>query len=327
MCGKMMEPKVSVIVPIYKAEKYIERCCASLFGQTLDCIEYIFVDDNSPDKSVSLIQKILANYPNRKDYVKIITNETNRGVAYSRQKGLEVTTGEFVVHCDSADWVDTDAYERVYNCAIQENADVVRFGYVIEYSNGNNESVKYHPKEYYLKLLTFNIAPKIGSVWGGLVRRKLLEQYSIKFPQNTNWGEDFCVSISSLLVSKKTICLPECYYHYWQNVDSITHTITKGKCLELVNIGKNVEDFLKSIGLFSKYEFQLNYLKFQSKAILLRDKQVRNVNLWKNIYPECNKDVMRYNYPLYFRVVSWLMLNNFNQLGSFILSLKDRKHK
>ena len=322
-----MNPKVSVIVPVYKAEKYIERCCASLFGQTLDCIEYIFVDDKSPDKSVSLIQQMLPHYPNRKDYVKIITNETNRGVAYSRQKGLEASTGEFVIHCDSDDWVDTDAYEKVYNCAIQENADVVRFGHIVEYSDGHKHKNTYPSKDFFTKQIEFNISPRTGSVWGGIVRRNLLEQYSIKFPQNTNWGEDFCVSISSLLVSKKTICLSDCFYHYWQNVDSITHTITKGKCLELVNIGKNVEDFLRSIGLLSTYEFQLNYLKFQSKAMLLMDKHVRDVALWKEIYPECHKDVMKYSYPLYFRVASWLMSHNFNRLSGLILSLRDRKHK
>lgn len=323
----MMEPKVSVIVPIYKAEKYIERCCASLFDQTLDCIEYIFVDDKSPDDSIRVVQNVLTRYPHRNGWVKIIMNEENKGVAYSRQKGLEAATGEFVIHCDSDDWVDIDTYEKVYNCAIEESADVVRFGYVVEYSNGSKNRVPYSSQDYYMGNVTFNIAPKTGSVCGGAVRRKILEQYSIKFPQNTNWGEDFCVSIASLLVSRKTICLPECYYHYWQNSESITHTITKEKCMELVQIGGIVEEFLKSVGLLHKYTFQLNYLKFQSKAVLLRNQYVRDFSLWKSIYPESHKDVMKYNYPLYFRIVSWLVLNDFKRLADFFLSLKDKKDK
>ena len=322
-----MEPKVSVIIPVYKAEKYIERCCASLFGQTLDCVEYIFVDDKSPDDSIALIQKVLTRYPHRNGWVKIIANEENKGVAYSRQKGLEAATGEFVIHCDSDDWVEIDAYEKVYNCAIEENADVVRFGYVVEYSKGKKNYVAYSSQDYYMENVIFNIAPRTGSLCSGLVRREIIEQYSIKFPEDTNWGEDFCVSIASLLVSRKTICLPDCYYHYWQNSESITHTITKEKCLELVKIGGIVEEFLKAVGLLSKYTFQLNYLKFQSKAMLLMDKHVRDVNLWKNTYPECHKDVMKYSYPLYFRVVSWCVLHNFNRLGGLILSLKDRKRK
>lgn len=319
-----MDPKVSVIVPVYKAEKYIERCCVSLFGQTLDGIEYIFVDDKSPDDSVAFIQKVLTRYPHRTGWVKIIANEENKGVAYSRQKGLEVATGEFVIHCDSDDWLDIEAYEKVYKCAVEENADVVRFGYVVEYSNGHKHSVSYSSRDYYMPNVIFNISPKTGSVWGGAIRREMLEQYSIKFPQDTNWGEDFCVSIASLLVSKKTICLSECYYHYWQNSESITHTITKEKCMELVKIGGIVEEFLKSVGLLSKYTFQLNYLKFQSKAILLRDNSVRDISLWKSIYPECHKDVMKYNYPFYFRVISWLVVNDFNILARLLLSLKDK---
>ena len=323
----MMEPKVSVIVPVYKAEKYIERCCTSLFGQTLDCIEYIFIDDKSPDDSVGLIQEVLTCYPHRKGWVKIIANEENKGVTYSRQKGLEAATGEFVIHCDSDDWVDVETYERVYNCAIEEDADVVRFGYVVECSNGRKNSVAYSSRDYYMTNVIFNIAPRTGSLCVGLVRRKVLEQYSIKLPQNTNWGEDFCVSISSLLVSKKTICLPDCYYHYWQNSESITHTITKEKCLELVKIGGIVEEFLKSVGLLSKYTFQLNYLKFQSKAVLLRNKSVRDFSLWKSIYPECHKDVMKYDYPFYFRVASWLVSNYFKRLACFLFFLKDKKDK
>lgn len=321
----MMEPKVSVIIPVYKAEKYIERCCASLFGQTLDCIEYIFIDDKSPDDSVGLIQKVLTRYPHRDGWVKIITNEENKGVAYSRQKGLEAATGEFVIHCDSDDWVDIEAYEKIYNCAIKENADVVRFGYIVEYSNGSKKRVSYSLQGHSESSLIFNISPKTGSVWGALVRREILERYSIKFPQGTNWGEDFCVSISSLLVSRKTICLPDCYYHYWQNSESITHTITKEKCLELVKIGGIVEDFLKDVGLLSKYTFQLNYLKFQSKAVLLRNKSVRDFSLWESIYPECHKDVMKYDYPFYFRVASWLVSNDFKRLACFLFFLIDKK--
>ena len=325
MCGKMMEPKVSVIVPIYKAEKYIERCCASLFGQTLDCIEYIFVDDKSPDDSIRVVQNVLIRYPHRNGWVKIIVNEENKGVAYSRQKGLEAATGEFVIHCDSDDWVDADAYSIAYNCAVQENADVVRFGHIVEYSDGCKHECSYPSKDFFTKQIGFNISPQTGSVWGGLVRRYLLELHSIKFPQNTNWGEDFCVSIASLLVSRKTICLSECYYHYWQNSESITHTITKEKCLELVKIGGIVEEFLKSVGLLSKYTFQLNYLKFQSKAVLLRDKSVRDFSLWESIYPECHKDVMKYDYPFYFKVASWLVLNDFKRLACFLFLLKDKK--
>ena len=320
----MMHPKVSVIVPVYKAEKYIERCCKSLFEQTLDSIEYIFVDDRSPDNSVSLINKILENYPTRNSSVKIINNDVNRGVAYSRQVGLENSKGEFVIHCDSDDWVDCNAYEIAYNCAVKEGADVVRFGYIIEYSNGYKTQVSYNPQEYYMKNIVFNIAPKTGSVWGALVRRNIFEEYSIRFPQNTNWGEDFCVSIACLVVSNKTVCLPDCLYHYWQNAESITHTITKEKCLELVRIGKNVEDYLKSAGLLSKYAFQLNYLKFQCKAVFLRNKQVRDLALWRNLYPECNSDVIKYDYPFYFRVISWLVLKGFTSLSMFLLFLKDK---
>ena len=128
------KPKLSVIIPVYKAEKFIERCCVSLFEQTLDNIEYIFVDDCSPDNSVNKIREIVARYPEREPMVKILSHSPNRGVSFSRQQGLEAATGEFVIHCDSDDWVDQDMYESAYKAAIDNDADVVRMGYITEYS-------------------------------------------------------------------------------------------------------------------------------------------------------------------------------------------------
>ena len=87
-------PKVSVIVPVYGVEKYIERCARSLFEQTLDDIEYIFVDDCSPDRSIEILNQVIGEYPGRKDQVQIIHHASNQGLALARQTGLKAATGE-----------------------------------------------------------------------------------------------------------------------------------------------------------------------------------------------------------------------------------------
>ena len=94
-------PKVSVLVPVYGVEKYIERCARSLFEQTLDDMECIFVDDCTPDDSMQVLVKILSEYPRRKEQVKIIHHETNQGLPAARQSGLKIATGEYIAHCDS----------------------------------------------------------------------------------------------------------------------------------------------------------------------------------------------------------------------------------
>ena len=124
-------PKVSVIIPVYGVKKYIERCARSLFEQTLDDIEYIFVDDSTPDNSISILRKVLSEYPNREKQVKILHHEKNKGLAQARQTGLKIASGEYIAHCDSDDWVDVHMYEEMYNKAIEEDADVVVCDYVV----------------------------------------------------------------------------------------------------------------------------------------------------------------------------------------------------
>ena len=117
--------KVSVIIPIYKAEKYILRCIHSLFDQTLDEIEFIFVDDCSPDKSIQILNQAIEQYPERKNHVKIIRLNKNSKQAAARQVGLDNATGMYVIHCDPDDWVDLDFYETLFLAAIQSDLDIV----------------------------------------------------------------------------------------------------------------------------------------------------------------------------------------------------------
>lgn len=109
--------KVSVIVPVYKVEKFIERCAISLFSQTLQDVEFIFVDDASPDNSVQIVQKCIREYPHRESQTVILTHEKNMGLPAARNTGLAVAKGEYIFHCDSDDFVEPDMLEQLYNTA------------------------------------------------------------------------------------------------------------------------------------------------------------------------------------------------------------------
>ena len=118
--------KVSVCIPVYGVEKYIERCARSLFEQTMkDGIEFIFVNDCTKDKSIEILEQVLGEYPERKEQVKIIHHEKNKGLVAARKTGLAHATGDYIIHCDSDDWVDLNLYETMYNKAVEVNADVV----------------------------------------------------------------------------------------------------------------------------------------------------------------------------------------------------------
>lgn len=117
--------KVSVIVPVYGVEKFVGRCIYSLMRQTLDCIEYIIVDDCTPDSSMNIIKSVVESYQNRKDCVKYIKHNINRGLPSARNTGLQAATGKYVFHCDSDDFVEPDMLEQLYNKAEKEQADIV----------------------------------------------------------------------------------------------------------------------------------------------------------------------------------------------------------
>ena len=118
-------PKVSVIIPVYNVEKYIERCSENLFSQTLDDIEFIFIDDCTPDRSIEILKSVLERFPNRKETVKILKMPKNSRQAAVRKYGMELATGDYIIHCDSDDWVDVDLYEKMYTEAVRSDADVV----------------------------------------------------------------------------------------------------------------------------------------------------------------------------------------------------------
>ena len=116
---------VSVVIPVFKVRNFIERCATSLFEQTLEDVEYIFVDDASPDDSIEILKECLERYPKRKAQVQILTHEQNKGLPAARNTGLAVATGEYVFHCDSDDWVESTMLEDLYVTAIQNSADIV----------------------------------------------------------------------------------------------------------------------------------------------------------------------------------------------------------
>lgn len=109
----MERPKISVIIPVYGVERYIEQCACSLFEQTMqDGIEFIFVDDCSPDKSIEILENVLREYPHREQQVKIIRHTENQGLGGARKTGMEYATGEYIIHCDSDDWVEPECMKR-----------------------------------------------------------------------------------------------------------------------------------------------------------------------------------------------------------------------
>ena len=169
-------PKVSVVIPIYGVEKYIERCCRSLFEQTLDDIEFLFIDDCTPDNSIEILNNTLLRYPDRKKQIRIIKMSTNSGQAAVRRQGIFEAKGDYIIHCDSDDWVEPDMYKRMWEKALQENLDIVVCDY--NRSDGYNHKIvkkadesMYQDKDTYFSMLIRGYVST--AIWNKLVRRDI----------------------------------------------------------------------------------------------------------------------------------------------------------
>ncbi len=317
-----MIPKVSVIIPIYNSSKYISRCCRSLFNQTLDSLEYIFVDDGSEDGSRDVIKEILSDYPHRSSQVVYIRLKENLGVGAARNIGLRQAKGEYVIHCDSDDWVEQGAYEFLYQKAIESKAEIVTCGYYIDWEGKERSDIVSAP-QFDRSSLIFDIGPQTGALWIKLIRRKLLVDNNLQVPNDIDWGEDLCLSLESLLLSENIQYVQEHLYHYVQHDDSLTHYLSIGKCLSLIKCGHVIEFFLKEHNLDNQYAFQLNWLKFQLKQYFLIFPQTRNIALWKSLYPECHRSLLAYKCPTYLKISAWLIVHHLEVIAIFILNIKD----
>ena len=284
-------PKVSVIVPIYGVEKYIERCARSLFEQTLDDIEYIFVDDCTKDNSINVLERVVEDYPNRKSQVTIIHHDVNKGLPQARKTGVEASHGDYIVHCDSDDWVDTGMYQRLYEKAKKEDADVV-FCDCFAYRNEKckyviSKNINDPSKSTILKRLLTESS--LNNVWSVIVKKDLFT--NIVFP-NDNQSEDRTIVIQLCLYAKKisSIALP-LYYYRTSNMESISN---QRDCNALINryqgSCRNAEIILRileRLNLTVKYELEIQAFLFNLLSYLNRNvADTRVLQLWKKHYPD-----------------------------------------
>lgn len=284
---------ISVIVPIYNVRNYIARCVKSLMEQTLDNVEYIFVDDASPDDSVCILRSVLERYPNRKDDVLIISHEENKGLPAARNTGLSQAVGEYVFHCDSDDFVELSMLEEMYECAENNAADIIWADWYLSlpkmerYMSMKDCST---PLDAIRMMLSGGMK---YNVWNKLVRRSLYSENDINFPSGYGMGEDLTI-IKLFAFAKKAIHLPKAYYHYNKtNTAAFSQTYSDRHLEELHH---NIEDLTRFIKekLGQDYEKEIAFLKLEAKFPFLLSPDARRIKLWKYWYPESN-EYIKYN--------------------------------
>ena len=249
--------KISVCIPVYGVEKYIERCARSLFEQTMtDGIEFIFVNDCTKDKSIAILERVLEEYPARKSQVKIIHHEQNSGLIAARNTGLAHAQGDYIIHCDSDDWVDLNMYKTMYNKAVETDADVVCCSHIEEYKN---KKKTFSPvlANTICEYIEKNTGSNFNSLWNKLYKSKIAQDKSLCLPKHIYMGEDILRNIQMLSRCSKIAFSPEVYYHYERN-ETITKNILVAK--------KNWQQFVDVVDIIEK----LDYKPFPDFTLLLK---------------------------------------------------------
>lgn len=276
-----MGPAVSVIVLVYKAERYIERCARSLFGQTLQDIEYVFVDDCSPDGSMDVLERVLEEYPARRGQVKILHNDTNRGQAFSRRRGVEASSGDYIIHCDSDDWPELEMYARMYAKASGENLDMV----VCPMRRIFPDHVEPLPDavgtdDLLESLLCLDIHHYLLNK---LVSRRIYEA-PLAWPEN-NMCEDTALVIQLAYYCRSYGFVSDMLYNYCYYPDSISSI--RGSKAKVEQMRANVDlaiGFLDGKGLSGRYGRAIMHLKCWTKSAALQLPR----KYYLQLYPEAN---------------------------------------
>lgn len=212
----MSQPKISVIVPVYKVEPYLRKCLDSIVNQTYANLEIILVDDGSPDNCGAICDE----YAARDDRI-IVIHQANGGLSAARNAALDMATGDYIGFVDSDDWIELDMFEYLLTHALAEDADIAFCGHWDETPSGSllQGWPRYErlDKETGLQALLEDCGLH-NQVWDKLWKQDLFRD--IRFPVGHNF-EDLAIAYRLFEASDKVLCLPEPKYHYLQRSDSI----------------------------------------------------------------------------------------------------------
>jgi len=307
-------PKVSVIVPVYNVEKYIDKCLNSLVNQTLQDIEIIIVNDGTQDKSIEIVENFLTKYHSKIKYFE----KKNGGLSSARNYGLEYAIGEYVAFLDSDDYVEKNMYEEMYNLAKKENADMVECDFIWEWEYGKKifdkrRNYKTRKRDSIIKSKTNKMEEEIINAekkemlkkprvvaWNKIYKRDLINKTKLRFPEGLIYEDvEFFYKLMPHL--KKISYINKYFVHYIQREDSISNNQTE-KTGDIFKILDNIFDYYKEKRIFNKYKKELKYM---SRRILIgssmkRILKIKNTHTKRKMILKTMIYLMKYGKKAYF---------------------------
>ena len=223
---------VTVIVPVYGVEKYIVECAESLFVQTYSDIEYVFCDDCTPDRSMDGLRKVMERHPERKEHVRIIRNEQNKGLGGTRRHLMSHINSEAFIIVDSDDVLPPNAVRILVDRMKETDTEIVDGAYAIYVDEKAGKVIKPshdEPTKYLDKILCQNVI--LPRVWGRLYKTSVLDKVKDLFIDGIDFAEDICATSRLACVTSRSWTDDVVYYYRVDNINSYTRNITKKNIL------------------------------------------------------------------------------------------------
>ncbi|AKH95637.1 MULTISPECIES: glycosyltransferase family 2 protein [Elizabethkingia] len=301
-------PLVSIIVPVYNAEDTLHIAIDSILAQTYQNIELVIVDDCSKDNTLNKLYKYKDGEINNNFSIKIISHETNKGVASARNTGLENASGEYIYYVDADDWIDDKTIEILIKEQQKNDSDIVGCNWYLSFNQNErrmNQPVFTSSLEAIQKMTNGTMR---WNLWLFMGKRSLYEKYNIRFISGMNMGEDLMVMMRLFIHSNHVSFVNKALYHYGQsNNDSLTKTYSEKHRLEVAINLQKVEESINDSSFSHTIGDGINFLKLNIKLPLLISNKESDYKKWEEWFPEANPYVMKnIELPFRTRLLQWM---------------------
>ncbi len=314
-------PKITVVVPVYNVENYIERCLDSIVRQTMQDFEIVIVNDGSPDRS----EEIIFDYQKKEKRIRYFYQE-NMGLGAARNKGILEAHGEFICFIDSDDYIEPDYLKTLYEALMQNDGDIAYCG--MQQVNDQKEILGVNPQTEE-ELWSF----EQPSACNKLYRVSLFRDYEISFPVQLYY-EDLATIPKLLMVSKKNVRVDSYLYNYYFNEGSITKSYTP-RVVEMKKVLEILEDFVKSQHL-QQYEENMEYVHLYAgvintsfRMILARcfskKEIVSMIEHFESVYPHCYQNkIAKKRFPLKYKVIAFFIHHRMITIYRWMVLLRSQ---
>lgn len=282
---------VSVIIPVYNVEKYIERCILSIINQTYtEGVECIIIDDCTPDDSMKIVEKMVADYKGEILF-KLLYHKSNQGIASTRNMGLCAASGKYIIYIDSYDYCELDMLEKMYSKAVEEDADIVVADHWCSFKDHEIYCLSCVPESRLERIKSlFGKSGFPDSLWLQLVRRKLFIDKNLKCVENINYREDLILVSFLLYYAEKIVHIPQAFYHYVKyNSNSSTFVARSRKLLEDHFLSEQVIfDFYRDKGMIKELHKEYIGYRIRNMQELLLYSEGTLQRKWYDYYSDIN---------------------------------------